>query len=69
MQLKFRLDEIMSELGLSYQKLSQGADVSTSILYKICHNKQRQIDLGVMGRILDFTGLRVDDLIIIEDEG
>jgi len=63
MPIKFKLDEIMIERGLTYEDVSQGAKVSTNTLYKMRRNQQKQVGVGVMGRLLDFLDCEPNDLI------
>lgn len=64
MPMKFRLKELMEERGLTYEVVSEGAQVSTSILYSMRKNKQKQVGVAVIGRILDFLDCEPNDLMI-----
>jgi len=63
MAIKFRLRELMEERCTTFEAVSQGANVSTSTLYKMRENKQRQVGVGVIDRLLTFFDCEPNDLI------
>ena len=62
--IEFRLRELKEKKGLTYREISKGAGVSTNTLYKMMRNQQKQIGVGVLGRLLDFFDCEPNDLII-----
>jgi len=64
MPVKFRLKELMAEREATFEDVSQGARVSTNTLYKMRENKQKQIGIEVIGRLLDFFNCEPGDLIV-----
>ena len=69
MPIKFRLDEIMKQKHLTYEQVNKGANVSTSTLYNMRRNRQRQVGVDVMGRLIDFFDCDPGELIVrVKDE-
>lgn len=64
MPIRFRLKELMTERGVTFEDVSQGARVSTNTLYKLRENKQRQVGVEVVGRLLDFFDCEANELIV-----
>jgi DNA-binding Xre family transcriptional regulator len=64
MAVKIQLKQIMADRGLTYRQVSQGANVSTSILSKINHEQQKMIALDVIDRLTDYLECEPGELIV-----
>lgn len=64
MPIKFRLKELMSERGTTFEEVSRGAHVSTNTLYNLRENRQKQVGVEVIGRLLDYFDCQPNDLMI-----
>jgi DNA-binding Xre family transcriptional regulator len=64
MPIRFKLDEIMEERGLTYAQVSAMAgDMSTDTLWKIVKNRGKMIGVDVLGRLLEALEIEPNDLI------
>ena len=61
--IRFRLQELMEQRGLTYRDVSTGAQVSTNTLYRIIKNEARMIGIGVLERLLMYLECEPGDLI------
>lgn len=64
MPIKFRLKELMHERGVTFKQVSEGAGVSTNTLYNMRENKQKQIGVDIIGRLLDYFDCEPGELIV-----
>lgn len=60
--LRLRVKELLEEKGITQGRLSRGADIPTSTVRRLIHDKDYQPTLGTLDRVAKFLGVTVDDL-------
>ncbi len=60
--LRLRVKELLEEKNISQGKLSRGADIPTSTVRRLIHDKDYQPSLGTLDRVAKFLEVKVDDL-------
>ena len=60
--LRLRVKELLEEKGITQGRLSRGADVPSSTVRRLIHDKDYQPTLGTLDRVAKFLGVPIDDL-------
>lgn len=60
--IRLRIKEILEERKVSQGKLSRGADIPTSTVRRLIHDRDYQPSIGTLDRVAKFLGVKVDDL-------
>ena len=66
--IKFKLDKVLEETGISRYKLSKEAKLDYATVSKICNNNTTAIKLEVLEKIIRFTGCSFNDLMEVADD-
>ena len=52
--------------SLTYQRLSDGAKISTNTITRMANNNQKRVDLGVLEKLCNFFNCELSDLMRLE---
>lgn len=62
--VRFKLDEVIKNKGISKTKLSYHAELQRSQLNNYCDNKVLRIDLAVLGRLCTVLECDISDILV-----
>ena len=64
--IKIRLAELITEAGISKNKLSHRAEMQRSQINNYCNNKVSRLDIEVLARLCTVLGCSIADLLEFE---
>lgn len=66
MPTRFRLLEVLAELGVSQRELARLSGISLTIISRIANNKAKQVALATLDKLAAALGVEPGDLIVRE---
>ncbi len=60
--LVLRVKELLEEKKITQGKFSRGADIPSSTVRRLIHDKDYQPSLGTLDKVAKFLGVPIDDL-------
>lgn len=66
--VKFKLDEILENTGISRYKLGKETGIDSNTINRIFKNETTAIKLDILEKICTATGCSIADLMVIEKE-
>jgi transcriptional regulator with XRE-family HTH domain len=60
--LRLRVKELLEERNISQGKLSRGADIPSSTVRRLIHDKDYQPNLGTLDKVAKYLGVTIDSL-------
>ena len=73
--LQFRIRELMAEKrrltgeAVTYETITDATGISPNTLSLLANNKPKMVGISVIGRLLDYFGCDVDELMVYNREG
>lgn len=68
MKLKFKLDEILKDRGISPRQFAAESGIREGTLYDILNNKIKRVPVDVMVKVHSELGIAPGDWIVIDEE-
>ncbi len=67
--IRLRIKELLEERKISQGKLSRGADIPSSTVRRLIHDKDYEPTIGTLHKVAQFLGVKVDDLYYDDEAG